>query len=80
MLSWEPTKNLTVGGGVSWQHAKATLTRKANYAAGFAQGVGAAVAGGLVPAAVATPGHHEVSDPGRLADDGNCGQGLGFAK
>src|SRR4051812_2020109 len=53
VLSWEPTKNLTVGGGVSWQRAKATLTRKANYAAGFAQGVGAAVAGGLVPAAVA---------------------------
>jgi len=53
VLSWEPTKNLTVGGGVSWQHVKATLTSRVNYAGGFALGVGQAVAGGLVPAAAA---------------------------
>jgi long-chain fatty acid transport protein len=55
VLSWEPTKNLTVGAGVSWQHIKATLTSQVNYAGGFAQGVGQAVAGGLVPPAAATP-------------------------
>jgi long-chain fatty acid transport protein len=53
VLSWEPTKNLTVGGGVSWQHVKATLTSRVNYAAGFAQGVQQAVAGGIVPPAAA---------------------------
>jgi len=54
VLSWEPTKNLTVGGGVSWQHVKATLTSNVNYAGEFAQGVGQAVAGGQVPAAAAS--------------------------
>jgi long-chain fatty acid transport protein len=53
VLSWEPTKNLTVGGGVSWQHLKATLTSKVNYAGLFAQGVGGLVAAGQLPAAAA---------------------------
>ena len=52
-LSWEPTKNLTVGAGVSWQKIDATLTQQINYAAAFGQGVGQAVAGGVVPGAVA---------------------------
>jgi len=53
VLSWEPTKNFTVGGGVNWQRVKATLTSRLNYAAVYAlQGVPAAVAGG-VPAAAA---------------------------
>jgi len=55
VISWEPTKFLTVGGGVSWQHVKAELTNRVNYAAAFAQGVGSAVAGGAVPPAAATP-------------------------
>jgi len=50
-LSWEPTKSLTVGAGVSWQRLKATLTNKVNYAAAFAQGAGAAAAAGQIPAA-----------------------------
>jgi len=53
VLSWEPTPHLTVGGGVSWQRIKATLTSKVNYAGLFAQGVGGLVAAGQVPAAVA---------------------------
>ena len=53
VLSWEPTPHLTVGAGVSWQKIKATLTQRVNYAGAFGQGVGAAVAGGLVPAAAA---------------------------
>jgi long-chain fatty acid transport protein len=53
VLSWEPTKNLTVGGGVSWQRLKAELTNRANYAGAFATGVGNAVAGGLIPPAAA---------------------------
>src|SRR5215470_5545598 len=53
VLSWEPTKNLTVGGGFSWQRIKATLTSDANFAGLYAQGVGKAVAAGLVPAAAA---------------------------
>ena len=53
VLSWEPTKNLTVGGGVSWQHIKATLTQRINYAAAFGQGVGAGVGAGVVPPSVA---------------------------
>ncbi len=53
VLSWEPTPHLTVGGGVSWQRVKATLTSRVNYAAAFAQGVGAGVAAGQIPAAVA---------------------------
>src|SRR5207244_13499418 len=45
VLSWEPTKNFTVGGGVNWQRVKATLTSRLNYAAVYAlQGVPAAVA------------------------------------
>jgi long-chain fatty acid transport protein len=52
-LSWEPTKNLTVGGGVSWQKLKATLTSQVNYAGFFAQGVGGLVAAGQLPAAAA---------------------------
>jgi long-chain fatty acid transport protein len=53
VLSWEPTKNLTVGGGVSWQKLKATLTSQVNYAAFFAQGVGGLVAAGQIPATAA---------------------------
>ena len=53
VLSWEPTPHLTVGGGVSWQRIKATLTSRVNYAGLFAQGVGGLVAAGQVPAAVA---------------------------
>ena len=40
VLSWEPTPHLTVGGGVSWQRVKATLTSQVNFAGAFAQGVG----------------------------------------
>jgi long-chain fatty acid transport protein len=53
VLSWEPTKNLTVGGGVSFQRLKAELTSRLNYAGAFAQGVGGLVAAGQVPAAAA---------------------------
>jgi long-chain fatty acid transport protein len=53
VLSWEPTKNLTVGGGVSWQRLKATLTSQVNYAGLFAQGVGGLVAAGTIPATAA---------------------------
>ena len=53
VLSWEPTKNLTVGGGVSWQRLKATLTSRVNYAGAFATGVGGLVAAGQLPAAAA---------------------------
>jgi len=53
VLSWEPTPQLTVGGGVSWQRLKATLTSKVNYAGAFAQGVGGLVAAGQIPAAAA---------------------------
>jgi long-chain fatty acid transport protein len=52
VLSWEPTKNFTIGAGVSWQKLKAEITKSANWAYGFSQGVDAAVAGGL-PAAAA---------------------------
>jgi len=52
-ISWEPTKDLTVGAGVSYQHLKATLTNQVNYAGLFAQGVGNVVAGGLVPPSAA---------------------------
>ena len=53
VLSWEPTPHLTVGGGVSWQKLKATLTSKVNYAGAFAQGVGGLVAAGQLPASAA---------------------------
>ena len=53
VLSWEPTKTFTVGGGVSWQKLKAELTKNANYAAAFAQGVGGLVAAGTIPATAA---------------------------
>jgi long-chain fatty acid transport protein len=53
VLSWEPTKSLTVGAGVSYQHLKAELTNQVNYAAAFAQGVQGLVAAGQVPAAAA---------------------------
>jgi long-chain fatty acid transport protein len=51
VLSWEPTPHLTVGGGFSWQRAKATLTSQVNYAGLFAQGVGGLVAAGQLPPA-----------------------------
>jgi long-chain fatty acid transport protein len=57
-LSWEPTKNLTVGAGVSWQRLKATLTKHVNYAGLFAAGqdgkggvTGLLLAGQITPAA-----------------------------
>jgi long-chain fatty acid transport protein len=53
VLSWEPTKNLTVGGGVSYQKIKAELSSNVNYAAAFAQGVAAGVAAGQIPGAAA---------------------------
>ena len=53
VLSWEPTPNLTVGAGVSWQRIKATLSQKVNYAGVFATGVGGLVASGQLPAAAA---------------------------
>jgi long-chain fatty acid transport protein len=53
VLSWEPTPHLTVGGGVSWQHLKAELSNRVNFAAAFAQGVGGAVAAGQIPASAA---------------------------
>jgi len=49
VLSWEPTKTLTVGAGVSFQHLKAELTNRVNYAAAFAQGVSGAAAAGQIP-------------------------------
>jgi long-chain fatty acid transport protein len=49
VLSWEPTKNLTVGAGASWQKVNAQLTKDFNYAAGFAQGVQGLVASGQLP-------------------------------
>ncbi len=52
-LSWEPTKDWTVGAGVNYQKFDATLTNQVNYAAAFAQGVGAQVAAGNIPAAAA---------------------------
>ena len=53
VLSWEPTKNLTVGGGVSWQRIKAKLTSRVNYAGAFATGVGGLVAAGQLPPSAA---------------------------
>ncbi|HVO89970.1 MAG TPA: outer membrane protein transport protein [Casimicrobiaceae bacterium] len=53
VLSWEPTKNFTVGAGVSYQHLKAELTNQVNYSAAFAQGVQGLVAAGQIPAAAA---------------------------
>ncbi|HEY1459830.1 MAG TPA: outer membrane protein transport protein, partial [Casimicrobiaceae bacterium] len=52
-LSYEVTKNFTVGAGASWQRVKATLTNQVNYAAVFAQGVAGQVANGTIPAAAA---------------------------
>lgn len=55
-LSWEPTKNLTVGAGVSWQKVKATLTNNVNYAALYAGGQdGKGGVTGLVLAGVIPP-------------------------
>src|SRR5207237_8382192 len=49
VISWEPTKTLTVGAGVSFQRLNAELTNRVNFAAAFAQGLQRPVAGGLVP-------------------------------
>ncbi len=57
VLSWEPTPHLTVGGGVSWQRVKATLTQKVNYAGLFAQGVGGLVAAGQLPGSQCAHSH-----------------------
>lgn len=53
-LSWEPTKNFTVGAGVSWQKLKAELTKNANYAGLFATEVGKLVPSPVPPAAAPT--------------------------
>jgi long-chain fatty acid transport protein len=53
VLSWEPTKSLTVGAGFSYQQAKATFTNYANYAAAYASAVGQGVAAGSIPASAA---------------------------
>ena len=54
VLSWEPTKNFTVGAGVSWQKLKADLTKNVNYAGLFAQQVLALVASGTIPPTAAS--------------------------
>ena len=55
VLSWEPTKNFTVGAGVSWQKLKADLTKNVNYAGLFAQGAqGLAQKGTISPTDAAT--------------------------
>jgi long-chain fatty acid transport protein len=53
VLSYEPTKNLTVGAGFSWQRVKATLTNSVNYSAVFAQGVTGLVANNTIPPSAA---------------------------
>ncbi|TMH32354.1 MAG: transporter [Betaproteobacteria bacterium] len=56
VLSWEPTKELTVGGGVSWQRVKATLTNNVNWSALFAGGqTGTGGVAGLVLNGTITP-------------------------
>lgn len=52
-LSYEPTKNLTVGAGINWQKVDATLTNQVNWAALYAQGISGLVANGTIPASVA---------------------------
>jgi long-chain fatty acid transport protein len=48
VLSWEPTKDWTIGAGFSYQHIKATLTSRLNYAVIYAtQGVPGAIAAGV---------------------------------
>jgi long-chain fatty acid transport protein len=51
VLSWEPTKQLTVGAGASWQRVRATLSKHVNYAGLFAQQLPPLVASGTIPAA-----------------------------
>ena len=52
-LSYEFTKDFTVGAGASWQRVKATLTNQVNYAAIFGSGVAGLVANGTIPAVAA---------------------------
>ena len=52
-LSYEPTKNLTIGAGINWQKIDATLTNQVNWAALYAQGIGGLVANGTIPATAA---------------------------
>jgi len=55
VLSWEPTKNFTVGGGVSWQRLKAEITKDGSYGTAFAAQVpGFVLAGKITPAEGAT--------------------------
>jgi long-chain fatty acid transport protein len=48
VLSWEPTRNFTIGAGVSWQKLKAEITKNADYAALFASQVPGLVQAGKV--------------------------------
>jgi long-chain fatty acid transport protein len=52
-LSYEPTKDLTIGAGINWQKIDATLTNQVNWAALYAQGIGGLVANGTIPATAA---------------------------
>ncbi|HEY2819057.1 MAG TPA: outer membrane protein transport protein [Casimicrobiaceae bacterium] len=81
VLSWEPTKNLTVGAGVSYQHLKATLTSQVNYAGAYANGVQTAVAANpaLAPfASTLAASAAGLESSGRVTgDDGSWGWNVG---
>jgi long-chain fatty acid transport protein len=54
-VSFKVSDMVTIGGGASYQHIKAELTNRVNYAAAIGQAGAAAAAAGQIPAAAVTP-------------------------
>jgi len=54
-VSFKANDMVTIGGGVNYQHLKAELTNRVNYAGAIGQAAAAAAAAGQIPAAAITP-------------------------
>ena len=80
-VSFKVNDMVTIGGGASYQHLKAELTSRINYAGAIGQAAQQAAAAGLIPAAAITPiltaYSGAQSDAKITGNDGGWGWNLG---
>jgi len=81
-VSFKASDMVTIGGGANYQHIRATLSNKVNYAGAIAQAGAQAAAGGQIPAAAVPPivGAYAgaESDATVSGNDGGWGWNLGI--
>jgi long-chain fatty acid transport protein len=80
-VSFKVSDMVTIGGGANYQHLRATLTKKINYAGAIAQAGAQAAAAGQIPAAAVAPivGAYAgaESDANVSGNDGGWGWNIG---